>query len=150
MDYSVLIQSMETDRRVVFLAKYPALKGVSGSGDSPEEALSKLQSNAKHHIQFLKEEGIELPALDSAKKQYHSKAFQVRLPGELHASLQSRSETSGLSMNTIIMMAIQKYLTHEDYLDAFKDFIQQTYLNPRTLVSESSDPWNNAEEEKHK
>lgn len=65
MKYNVRIDVRETDCGFVFVARYPSLKGVSGTGNTQMEALQDLEENAKAHIEFMKMDGQEPPNPDS-------------------------------------------------------------------------------------
>lgn len=125
MNYNVIISIKETDKGLVFVARYPALEGVSGTGKSQIEALQDLQENAEAHSEFMKIYGEEPPSPDIDIPVNSVRAFQVRLPYDLYSSLIQYSESSKQSMNQLIILALQRHLLHFDYLSEFKQAIKQ-------------------------
>lgn len=135
MKYNVVISVNQTDAGSVFVARYPKLEGVSGTGDTQFEALKDLQENAEAHIAFMKMDGEEPPEFDVETPVNAHKAFQVRLPYDLYQDLQQRSESSKISMNQIILLALQRDLMHFDYLDHFKQTIKPKAAEVAAIAS---------------
>lgn len=134
MKYNARIDVKETDSGSVFVARYPALEGVSGTGATQVEALQDLEENAEAHIEFMKMDGEEPPASDFDIPVEKAKAFQVRLPFEVYSNLQDRSATTGLSMNQIIVFAVQRELINFDYTELIERTLQQ-FRTPCNVVS---------------
>ena len=77
------------------------LEGLSGLGDTAQEALAELRVAVELAIDEFTEAGTEIPMpMQSAS---HSGQLRLRLPKTLHAKLAARAEHEGVSLNALIL-----------------------------------------------
>lgn len=146
MKYNVTISVKETENgSFVFVAKYPSLKGVSGTGDTQFDAMMELEENAKAHIEFMEMDGVTPPEPDTDDQTESARAFQVRLPYQTYLSLQARAEKTKLSMNQIIIAALQRDLTHYDYMGELSRYLSMERKPCRAIQEflEIESKWDN-------
>lgn len=65
LNYKLIAYQIEADDGLHWVAEFPALKGIVGTGRTVMEAIVDLQSNAYYHIQVMKELGMKIPAEDA-------------------------------------------------------------------------------------
>ncbi len=97
--YSFAITWSELDQNYVALC--PEFPGLSGLGDTPQEAIAELQVALELAVETYEAEGWTLPA-PQPRSQYSGKLL-VRLPKSLHATLAQEAETEGVSLNTHVV-----------------------------------------------
>ncbi len=81
-----------------FVASCPEFDGVSGIGETAEQALSEAQVALTLMIETYHEKNWELPAAASLLS--YSGQFRLRVPRSLHAKLAEGAEAEGVSLNT--------------------------------------------------
>jgi len=72
-------------------------------------ALEKLGEMLPDYIRFLKEKGVALPPAASGASESSGK-FVVRVPKSLHASLVRLAEREGVSLNSLIQVALAEFV----------------------------------------
>ena len=84
-----------------YIATIPEFPGLSGFGDTQEEAIKEANIALKSFIKVYKEDGCNLP------KPYVLEPFsgqtRLRLSKSLHASLAKEAKREGVSLNTYIL-----------------------------------------------
>lgn len=104
--YSASLQWSEEDGG--YVAVSPEFPGLSGVGESAEEALAVLREAIEMAAEVYAEEGRALPAprtLDA-----YSGQFRLRVPKSVHAALAARAELEGVSLNTLALAYIARGL----------------------------------------
>lgn len=106
LNYNLEIYQIETTDGIKWIAKYPTLKGAVGGGDTQEEALESLKEAALDLIDFMQEEGEEIPVefLDSERK--YSGRITVRTSKTQHRVITELAEKEGISINQLVNEAI--------------------------------------------
>lgn len=95
--YSTLVQWSAEDRE--FVATCSEFEGLSGLGDTPEEAIAVLREAIAMAAEVYVQEGRKLPAPRVASE--YSGQFRLRVPKHLHAALAAAAENEGVSLNTL-------------------------------------------------
>lgn len=86
------------------VAVCPEFPGVSGFGDSPEEAVREVRIALELAIETYLEEGWPLPEpLGLDTQELPSGEFRVRLPRSMHAQLSRRAAEEGVSQNHLVI-----------------------------------------------
>lgn len=91
-----------------YLALCAEFPGLSAFGQTPEQAISELETALELAIETYEEEGWELP--QPREQQSHSGQLRVRLPRVLHARLSAQAELDGVSLNTLIVAYLAEAL----------------------------------------
>lgn len=97
--YSFAITWSELDQNYVALC--PEFLGLSGLGNTAQEAIAELQVALELAVETYEAEGWPLPG-PQLRSQYSGKLL-VRLPKSLHATLAQEAETEGVSLNTHVV-----------------------------------------------
>lgn len=84
-----------------YIALCPEFPGLSGIGDTVEEAIAELQVALQGAIETYQAEGWPLPE-PHLQAQYSGKLL-VRMPKSLHGRLAQQAETEGVSLNTLVV-----------------------------------------------
>jgi predicted HicB family RNase H-like nuclease len=87
-----------SDADEAFVATSPEFEGVSGLGDSAEQALAEAQAALRLIVETFRDEGWDLPAAASLPS--YSGQFRLRVPRTLHARLAEAAADDGVSLNT--------------------------------------------------
>lgn len=113
-DYEVrIVPKKDCDGLTYWTAFYPAIKAVVGGGDTPEEAIKEAQENLDVYLEYLKEEKRQLPQEYIENK--FSGNIALRVPKSTHQKLSELSEDEGMSVNSLINCAIDRFLGTKDY-----------------------------------
>ncbi len=79
--------------------------GLSGGADfygsSPEELRREFKKSLDVFLEVCKEQGIE-------PRKHYSGKFNLRIPPELHEKLAMTAEAQGMSLNSLVLEALQK------------------------------------------
>ena len=81
-----------------YIATCPEFDGVSGFGDTQEDALSEAQTSLDLAIEEYEASGMQLP--EPERYAQFSGQFRLRLPASLHARLAQRASDEGMSLNS--------------------------------------------------
>jgi predicted RNase H-like HicB family nuclease len=95
-----------SDEDLAFVATCPEFEGVSGLGDSAEQALAEVQGALQLMIETYEQEGWELPA--PASLPAYSGQFRLRVPRTLHARLAEAAADDGVSLNTFAVRLLSQ------------------------------------------
>ena len=98
-------------------AEFPAIEGIVGGGDSPEQAVKEAVSNLEDYINLLKKENKPLPT--EYKEPDCSGKLSIRIPISLHRNLKRKAEQEGISLNQLI----NYYLSSNYAIDIMNDNI---------------------------
>ncbi len=100
--YSSNVAWSEQDAAYVAVsAEFP---GLSGLGETPEEAVRQLQVALDLAVETLEEEGRSLPEPNLIGE--YSGQFRLRLPKSLHQALALRAQGEGVSLNTLAVTVL--------------------------------------------
>lgn len=102
--YSYTVTWSERDDS--YIALCPEFPGISGIGDTIEEAIAELQVALELVIEIYQEEGRALPE-PQLLENYNGKVL-VRMPKSLHHRLTHMAELEGISLNTLIVAQLSE------------------------------------------
>ncbi len=124
MNYEIrLIPKQDAENKTYWTAFFPAIKGCVGGGTTPEEAIQEAKENLEIYIEYLKEEKMELPT-PYEENNYNGK-IALRLPKSTHRRLANFAESEGVSINTLLISAVENYLGLKQYDYALEDKINK-------------------------
>lgn len=104
-DYRFNVYQIETTEGLQWFVEYPDVSAVVGGGDTPEEAIAEAKDNLNAYIDYLKEEGLELPVASKYEGEYSGKVT-LRMSYSLHKKVSELSEKEGVSLNSYINEAL--------------------------------------------
>ena len=130
LKYKMQVFDVKTENGIMFVAKYPVLKGVSGTGDTPAKAVDELIESAQVFIDFLLEEGMKVPESDFNSDKEFSGNLTIRIPKRLHRALSDVSTEEDTSINQIIVSAVSAYVTREQLRIDFEEVKDRNLVNP--------------------
>ena len=114
-NYKVVIYPIRCDDGTVsWGARFPAIDGCVGGGDSPDEAVKEAFENLEIHLKVMEEEGMAIPKED---EQYSGK-FALRMSKSLHEKAVMYAEHQGVSLNAFINETLSARIG-QDYHGAF-------------------------------
>lgn len=100
--YSIHIFSEEQDG--TYLAIAPEFPGISGFGDSADEALAEVRVALELAVETYLDQGWPIPSARAAPEaDLPSGEFRVRIPRSMHAQLAQRAATEGVSQNQLVV-----------------------------------------------
>ncbi len=95
-----------------YIAVCPEFPGLSGFGETAEDALSEAKTALGLFIESYDANGIALPEPEKVKS--HSGQIRLRLPKSLHANAARLAAEDGVSLNDYLTLAVQHKVTgHE-------------------------------------
>ena len=98
-NYKVVLYPIRCDDNTVSQsARFPAVDGCVGGGDTPDEAIKEAFENLDVHLKVMEEEGKTIPKED---EQYSGK-FALRMSKSLHEKATMYAEHQGVSLNAFI------------------------------------------------
>jgi predicted HicB family RNase H-like nuclease len=95
-----------------YIATIPGIRGLSGFGEEPAEALSELKVAAAAYFESLRKAGKRMPVLDKIRP--FSGQLRLRMPRSLHAELSQAAENDGVSLNTYLISLLVMEHTKRD------------------------------------
>jgi predicted HicB family RNase H-like nuclease len=104
LHYSTVVRWSDEDE--AFVALLLELDGISGVGDTPQEAVEAAHTAAGLAVDVLKADGLPVP--DPEPLPSYSGQFRVRLPRSLHRRLAERAAAEGVSLNTLIVQRLSE------------------------------------------
>lgn len=111
-DFSISGYQLMTEKGPEWVVDYPELPGISGGGDSYEEALREAQGNKDFYLEYLKERNLPIPIpSDHVDPSMLSGRMTLRVSKSTHQKALIRAEEEGISLNSLLNEAIVTYLT---------------------------------------
>lgn len=104
-NYRFNVFQIDTTDGLQWCVEYPDISAVVGGGHTPEEAIAEAKNNLTAYIDYLKEEGKELPAPSKYENEFSGK-FTLRMSYNLHKRVTELSELEGISINSYINEAL--------------------------------------------
>ncbi|MBR2444610.1 MAG: type II toxin-antitoxin system HicB family antitoxin [Clostridia bacterium] len=108
-----IIPNTDENGKVYWTASYPAIEGCVGCGETADEAVKEAQENLEFYLEFLQEEGAEIPN-DYVPAQYSGK-IALRVAKSTHEKIANISKTEGISINSVICSALENFLGIKKY-----------------------------------
>ncbi len=103
-----VIPQTDSEGKEYWTAFFPAVEGVVGGGDTPEEAIQEARENLSVFLEYLSEEGVESP--EGYRQPSYSGKIALRVPKSVHRKLVEMAEEEGVSLNSCLNAAIDTYL----------------------------------------
>ena len=97
----------ETDE-MEWVAEIPDLPGCIGCGDTPEQAIEKVQLARDAWLEVAIKEGKPIPEPTNPYDIGYSGKFTLRIPKTLHRELAIKSQEEGISLNQYLLYIISK------------------------------------------
>jgi len=130
-----------SDEDEEYVATCPAFPGLSAYGATEEEALAEAKVALGLFIESCQDRNIPLPEPQVVEN--YSGQTRLRLPKHLHRQAAQAAESQGMSLNQVLILALQKFLTGEHtgqrYLDEIKSLLR--VQNERNQVAIASSAW---------
>lgn len=128
LNYKLISYQINTDEGLVWVAEYPSLKGVVGTGLDVSSAVLNLEENAEVHVSVLKDLGMEVPKEDAVQSEdVYSGRITIRTSKSTHMRVLNCAKEEGVSLNSWINEAISFKLGHQDALGTIVEEIKDIY-----------------------
>ncbi len=136
LNYKMVSYQIKTTDGLDWVAEYPALSGVVGTGSTLQKAIEDLTANAEVHIKVMKELGIEIPKEDSifVLPQFSGR-ITVRTQKITHEKISDLANKEGVSLNQWINDAILYKLGYQSASSDFSEKIQN-YVKELSNITE--------------
>ena len=95
-----------SDEDESYIALCPEFPGLSGIGDTVEEAIAELQIALDGAIETYQAEGWSLP--EPRQQHDYSGKLLVRMPKSLHRRLAQQAEEEAISLNTLVVARLSE------------------------------------------
>ncbi len=95
-----LIRTFWSEDDDCYVAEVPELKGCSGLGKTPEQALTEARGSIDNWIRVAKKEKIPIPTPMGAG---HSRRLNLRLPEEIVALVKRAAKERQMSLNQYVL-----------------------------------------------
>lgn len=106
-DFSVTREIVED--HVYWIARCRNVNTIVGQGDTPEEAITELESNETAWLEMAADLGMEIPQSNPASKRQYSGRFMTRISPTAHAAAAALAAADGISLNQYVADAISYY-----------------------------------------
>lgn len=106
-DYTIEIRPLTNDEGGGFLATFPDLPGCMADGPTPEEAITDARGAFDCWMDAHIADGRPVPVPGASNA---SGKFVQRLPRSVHARLQIRAKTEGVSLNQLVTAYVSEGL----------------------------------------
>ncbi|NLC34701.1 MAG: hypothetical protein GX760_05505 [Erysipelothrix sp.] len=112
LNYKMEVYQIETDEGKEWVAEYPSLKGVLGSGLRQMDAINDLIVSANIHIKVMEDLGLKIPVEDNVKENREfSGKIAYRTSKRIHQAIYEYADEQNESMSNIISEAVVKYIS---------------------------------------
>lgn len=99
LKYPATIRPLSSEEGGGYLVEYLDLPGCMADGETVEEALMEGDDAVTAWIRSAQEDGVSIPEPNSLHK--YSGQWRIRVPKSLHAQLDSKAKSEGVSLNTL-------------------------------------------------
>lgn len=120
LEYSY--QVVWSDEDDSYVATCPEFDGVSGHGDSPEEAILEAKVALQLTIESYQRDEWELP--EPSKMIEYSGQFRVRIPKKLHAKLAQQALEEDVSLNTYVVSLLASNSGRMEAINSIRESMQ--------------------------
>ena len=117
-----LVRKEDANGHLYWSAFFPAVNDCVGGGETYEEAINEAYNNLEIYLDYLKENGFELPVADNNE---YSGKFMLRVGKGLHQSIVEAAKREGISANAYICQSIAINLGKDNYKYNLDDKISQ-------------------------
>jgi antitoxin HicB len=109
-NYRVVIRPLTDEEGGGYLAEVPDLPGCMADGETPEEALTEIESAIKSWVKMAKAYGDPIP--EPTPSRNYSGQWRLRVPKSLHRALVLRAKEEGVSLNSLAATLLAESLGH--------------------------------------
>lgn len=95
-----LIRTFWSDEDQCYIAEVPELRGASGLGKTPEQALKEASQSITNWVRVAKKEGLTIPKPIGAR---HSNRLNLRLPEEVVDQIKRSAKERRMSVNQYVL-----------------------------------------------
>ena len=106
MNYPYSVSKMKVEDHEFWVAKCPALKGCIGQGDTLDEAVRELESNADEWLSTAQELGLDIPPVPTETAPEYSGRLTLRISPYEHEQAAAFARLEGVSLNQYISDAV--------------------------------------------
>lgn len=106
MRYSFIVNQVEVEGELYWVAKSNELEHCVGQGKTLDEALKELEENEAVWIEMAEEDGETIPIQNIKHPLNYSGKFTVRISKSLHKQASERAELEKVSLNAFVEEAI--------------------------------------------
>lgn len=137
-----IVPKKDCDGKTYWSATFPAIKECVGGGDTPEEAVRDAMENLNFVVEYLKDEGKALP--NGYEEPTYSGKIALRISRSTHKKIAQIAKDEGVSINSLLNNAIERYLGNYDYEAVLDEKISkiQNFSNVNTTILLTSDEIN--------
>lgn len=132
--YSTVVRWSDEDEG--FIATCPELPGLSAFGETAETAVSEIAIALKPFLESYQENGVTPPAPRVASS--YSGQLRLRLPISLHEAAAELAAQEGISLNQLLVGALQDRVTSHH---CFKEFSQALQLRHQAVLKDAAFAW---------
>lgn len=111
-DYPVQLRRLDAEDGGGWLAEVPDLPGCMSDGETPEEAVERVQDAIVSWIEAALELGRTVSPPSTGER--YSGKWQVRMPRSLHRRLVERARAEGVSLNALTTAILAEALGRRD------------------------------------
>ena len=97
-----------SDADSAYVATSSEFPGLSGFGETVEEAIGQLRVAIELALEVYQEEGVSVPS--ARKLPEYSGQFRLRVPRSVHEGLARRAQEEGVSLNTLAVAYVSEGL----------------------------------------
>lgn len=108
MNYPMRVFTVKTTSGFEWVAEFVDFIGCVGGGDTAKEAVDAALTNLEVYLQYLKEEGEDIPQ-PSDYNECNGK-IALRIPKSMHRRLVMIAQEEGVSLNQLILSYLAEML----------------------------------------
>jgi predicted HicB family RNase H-like nuclease len=117
---------------VNYVAEYIDFLGITGGGDTQDEAIQIANEALEMYIETLELEGKEIP---SATNFNSTGRITLRLPKSMHLRVIEMAEREGVSLNAYIVDALSQKLYSTSFFDEVYKKLTNEYLDKLKFIN---------------
>ena len=140
-EFPYIVKPVNQDEYGVnYVVEYIDFPGITGGGDTQEEAVQIANEALEMYIETLELEGKEIP---SATNFNATGRVTLRLPKSMHLRVIEMAEREGVSLNAYIVDALSQKLYSTSFFDEIYKKLSNDYLEKFRLITmadKHSDP----------
>ncbi len=128
-EYPYIVKPVSLEEYGVnYVVEFIDFPGITGGGNTQEEAFQVADEALEMYFEVLKSEGRTIPSVTNFKT---SGRITLRIPKTMHLKVIEMSEKEGVSINTFIIDALSQKLysnkTNDDILKNLQNIVDQKF-----------------------
>ena len=137
MEYPFVAHAYETSDGREWYVEFLDVPGVVGGGKTQVDAVNDAFDNLQAHLEFLEEDGLELPTPSSFPDDTYSGKFALRLSKSMHKRIAMNAKLEGVSINTYINEAIIEKVSTDTANRQFKNAVETIVNVVAPIITQS-------------